>query len=168
MDKKSNKPNKSVYIINNNPPSPARESYYSTKETIAVDSYNSSRKKSFYKTGGGLLGLVVMCLLAISVFGWLNGNDRVFTFESFLNLLETVPKQNITWIATLNTLPEIDWTMTLNFTWLVKGWYLNLDFNFLKGVWDIFSPIIAVPLYLYTGIKQVIDFVSYFLLYIFV
>lgn len=113
--------------------------------------------KSYYadgNTGKGILQIVVGILLAITIYGLLQGSDKSFTLEWFLSVLQEAPSVDMSWIGELNSLLEIEWTIPIDFSFFLKGWYWRISLNWLKVIYEWLLPVLQVLLFICNGLYQ--------------
>lgn len=124
---------------------------HTTGTVIHTDEHGNTRTTSV-SGGFNVFGFIVLVLLvyaAISVLTNPNGAE-VYTFRGFLEMLQSVPEADFSWIAFVKQ------TITLPY-WL----------SLLQGVVSFIQNVISVLGFLFTGLMQAVAFIVYFLGWLF-
>lgn len=120
--------------------------------TVTRTDENGNTFSSTSSGGFNIAGFIVLVLLvyaAVSVLTNPNGAE-VYTFRGFLEMLQSVPEVDFSWIAFIKQ------TITLPY-WL----------SWLQGVVTVIQNVISVLGFLFTGLMQAVAFIVYFLGWLF-
>lgn len=138
---------------------------YNTKSASAeeVDFWKqkagSLRRERRRSISGGIFSIVLMLLLGIALYSFLSGSDNFITFGRLLEILAETPTIDNTWLQGIQSISDIDWSLVLDFSFVVPGWYVSLNFNFLKVLWNLVAPFIELVLFMVNGLFYVLSFV---------